>query len=1071
MDWQKTAKFATIPYTMPVVCLIGDNAKNNNNINKFFILMRMKNHFSKMGKALLNVALLSAVGFTSCADDKFHLKDYEESTPSFLGQSIYHELESRGQYTTVLRLIDDLEYAEVLSKTGSKTLFVANDEAYAKFFADGGNPWGARSYDDLSKNQKRVLLNNSMLNNAYVLEMLANTEGGGKNLCLRQGTSATASDSVARWAITELPATQSKTEIDWFKNLREQGDSVYMALDATDPMMVHFIEGQLKQKSIDTADIAKIMGKPWIPAATEEYDKSFGFINDCRIIDGDIVCLNGYIHVLDKVLLAPGNMAEVIRTNGKTDLFSAMLDRFAAPYYNEQLTRQYKALNDIPADSVFEKRYISNRSQGGGKVNRDPNGETFKVQQFLPFDPGWNQYAVSSSTPKEQDMAAMFVPTDEAMIEYFVNGPGRAMVERYGEEPFDGLDVEHLKYNLYQIPLSLMHPLLENLMKDSFNESVPSKYLTIVNDAQDQMFNSYGNVDDFKKSIVSCHLANNGVVYVTNSVNPPAEYASVLAPVTILDEMKVVRTIVKADDNFIEGNEYNNAPLKQYFSTYLKAMQSNFSFFVPVDAGINKYGIVDPVSFSTQPYAANVTDRNTKRYYWKYEYDSKGSTFPIKATAYKYINNRTEDKMGSTYVSSATDGLSSKYGDQKRRLLIEMIDQHILVHDNVDGVDDGRTYYLSRSGAPVRLTEKGNADQNGNVGMKVEGGFQVMVNDPTEGNTDNDHVATVTSFYNQKRTNTGYGNGMTYIIDRPIQATVRSVYNHLNDKASNKAYADFYDLANPASIPVDLLTACDYFLTGELDKEGKPISMTPDEQNREKLKFHVFVRNTDNAGTNFWPMGNEQLVRFFNNYHYTVYVPTNEMVQQAKDKGLMTWKEIGNWVSKKTNKYKNPLSEEDKAKARTMITVLVNFVKYHFQDQSVFVDNVTATNQYQTSCIDNVTNSYLSLTVNQSPSVLSIKDRSGNTVSVVSSEANRNLLARDISLNARGSSAAYISNSSYAVIHQIDGYLNFNAPEDYEGLYFEGDPTKNAMPVGNFDFWNYATPEELNAYTAKYRLR
>ena len=73
MDWQKTAKFATIPYTMPVVCLFGDNAKNNNNINKFFIMMRMKNHFSKMGKALLNVALLSAVGFTSCADDKFHL--------------------------------------------------------------------------------------------------------------------------------------------------------------------------------------------------------------------------------------------------------------------------------------------------------------------------------------------------------------------------------------------------------------------------------------------------------------------------------------------------------------------------------------------------------------------------------------------------------------------------------------------------------------------------------------------------------------------------------------------------------------------------------------------------------------------------------------------------------------------------------------------------------------------------------------------------------------------------------------------------------------------------------------
>ncbi|MBO5676602.1 MAG: fasciclin domain-containing protein, partial [Bacteroidaceae bacterium] len=452
----------------------------------------MKNHFSKMGKALLNAALLSTVGFTSCADDKFHLKDYEDSKPSFLGQSIYHELQNRGEYSTVLRLIDDLEYAEVLSKTGSKTLFVANDEAYAKFFAEGGNPWGVRSYDDLSKNQKRVLLNNSMLNNAYVLEMLANTEGGGKNLCLRQGTSATASDSVTRWAVTELPATQSAADIDWFKHLRTKGDSVYMALDSTDPMMTHFLEGQMKEKNITTADIEKIMGnRAWVPADTT----SFGFINDCRIIDGDVVCLNGYIHVLDKVLLAPGNMAEIIRSNGNTNYFSAMLDRFAAPYYNEQLTRQYKALNDIPADSIFEKRYISNRSQGGGKVYRRPDGLSFGEQQFLPFDPGWNQYAVSSSTVKEQDMAAMFVPSDEAMVNYFVKGGGTDLIKRYG---ILENTAENLLTNLYQIPLHLIQPLIQNWMKDSFNESVPSKYLTLVNDAQDQRFASYTSLEDYK---------------------------------------------------------------------------------------------------------------------------------------------------------------------------------------------------------------------------------------------------------------------------------------------------------------------------------------------------------------------------------------------------------------------------------------------------------------------------------------------------------------------------------------------------------------------------------------------
>jgi hypothetical protein len=185
----------------------------------------------------------------------------------------------------------------------------------------------------------------------------------------------------------------------------------------------------------------------------------------------------------------------------------------------------------------------------------------------------------------------------------------------------------------------------------------------------------------------------------------------------------------------------------------------------------------------------------------------------------------------------------------------------------------------------------------------------------------------------------------------------------------------------------------------------------------------------------------------------------------------MTWDEINEWVATRTNDFEDDLSSADSIKARTMITVLVNFVKYHFQDQSVFVDNVTAENQYQTSCIDNVTNSYLSLSVTQSPSALSVLDRSGNKVDVVASEENRNLLARDICYNAAAASASYVKNSSYVVIHQIDGYLNYNSPEDYKGLYFEGDPTKNEMPKGNFDFWNYATPEELNAYTAKYRLR
>ena len=1035
--------------------------------------MRMKNHFSKMGKALLNVALLSTVGFTSCADDKFHLKDYEETTPAFLGQSIYHELQARGVYSNVLRLIDDLEYADVLSKTGSKTLFVANDSAYAEFFKN--NPWGVTCYDDLSKNQKRVLLNNSMLNNAYVLEMLANTEGGGKNLCLRQITSATVSDSVACWHPDSLPTTLSPSDTDWFKSLRERGDSVYMALDATDPLMVHFIEGQLKLKNVEFADVEKIMGRPW----HLEGAASFGFINDSRIIEGDVVCLNGYIHVLDKVLVAPGNMAEMIRQNPKTSLFSAMLDRFAAPYYNDNLTKQYKALNVINADSIYEKRYISNRSQGGSGISKDPNGEGFNPNQFfLPFDPGWNQYAVSSSTPKEYDMAAMFVPNNDAMIEYFVRGGGKEMIERYG---IADNTAENLELNLYQIPLSLIHPLIENLMKDSFNESVPSKYATIVNDAQDYMFTtSYATVDEFKSGIVECMVANNGVVYVMGALNAPAEYASVMAPVSLLSNLSVVRTIVKADDNYIEGQKFNEAPLKQYFSTYLKAMQSDFTFFVPTDAGLASYGIVDPVGYARNYYGRDNTvqglDKDNPRYYWRFTYDdSKETKFPIAAKFYVYdVNtgqNPTTDKPHKINDKNGSDGAdeSSTLGNHKKALLMEMINQHIIVHDDPIGVSDGRTYYMARNGAPVRLTNKNIAADTINKGMCVEGGFQVMLNDPAEGNAANDHTAVVLNSYDKTRAKNEYGNGMTYIIDRPIQATMRSVYNHLTFSEDpttadvyESPYTEFVNLAVASNVKDDLLEACGYYTKIE---GGKEVKMTDTEKQRERMKLLVFVDRSQGSGLNM--AMNDQLVRFFNNYHYTVYLPTNEHVQAAFDKGLKSWTQIEDWVKARSNDYKSPLSEDDKAKARTMITVLVNFVKYHFQDQSVFVDNVSAEQQYQTACIDNETNSYLPLTVTQSPSALSVLDRSGNRVNVTASEENRNLLARDICYDKAYGSATTIKNSSYAVLHQLEGYLNYHTSDDYASLYKDG----VAMPVGRFDIWNYATPTQLNSYVAKYRLR
>ena len=86
----------------------------------------------KLCRHLLVGGVVCLVGFAafSCSD-KYNL---DEDQPSGLN-TIYGYMQEKGSYTNFLRLIDDLGETEVLYKTGSKSLFIADDGAFQKFFA------------------------------------------------------------------------------------------------------------------------------------------------------------------------------------------------------------------------------------------------------------------------------------------------------------------------------------------------------------------------------------------------------------------------------------------------------------------------------------------------------------------------------------------------------------------------------------------------------------------------------------------------------------------------------------------------------------------------------------------------------------------------------------------------------------------------------------------------------------------------------------------------------------------------------------------------------------------------
>lgn len=1036
--------------------------------------MRMKNRFSRMGNTLLGaMCLLSTCGITySCSDDY----DLDETMPSYLGGSIYDELKAR-KFTNVVRLIDDLDYKNVLSKTGSKTLFVAPDSAYDRFYATtswkdaNGDP--VRSYEQLTTAQKRILLYNTMLNNAQVLEMLSYSSGDG-NLTMRRTTAASAIDSVKYWKWNELPDNLNEGEESngvivsqdarfWDKYRTQAYGGLLMATDATNPVMVHFVEDQMKEKNITHSDIGFMMNSDWLDGAD---GGNRTYIYDARVMQRNVVCMNGYLNILDKVLITPPNMAEAIRQNPKTQLYSQMLDRFSAPYYNYELTTDYKALYDIGNDSVFEKRYLASRTHNSQYSNvghngafamlKTPDNKNMPTEQpLLTFDPGWNQYAISSTTPMEQDMGVMYAPSDQALKDYFVNGGGRVLMNRYAKRPNTE---ENLSYNLYQVPLDILAALINNLMKDSFNESVPSKFLTIMNDAQDQMFpkRTYPTVESYKAAIDTTLLATNGVVFVMNTVISPADYASVIAPALYSKNTQIIKTVIRGDDKYIEGsNAYAAAPFKKYYSTYLKAMQSHFSFFVPTDEGLEQYGYIDPMSLAM---GAAGKDKNRC---WQFQYKTgAGAVVPIYASAVKYnietgqIGGKLQG--GNTNISNITDPLSTGTGAIKRTLLIDMVDQHIIVHDtqdddNNDGVFAKRRYFLSRTGAPVYIAPeyKESTKNDLGVGMVADGGFQMQLR--TDEYAGNEYDCKVIEGYDMTEETNDYGNGMTYLLNRPMQPTTNSVWKIMQ---STPEFSEFFELCQ-SSVDEETLKAMGL----NLWEDGT--EMKAEDWKSEQNKYRVFYEGVTGSNGQYPAVG-EQLIRFFNNYRYTIYVPTNEAIREAYANGLPTAKEIVDFVNNNLEEVegsngetKKALSEENKAKAKAMLTMLYNFVKYHFQDESLFVDNIknegNRFTDYQTSCIDNEKSIYLPISVMQGIEDIKLTDLNGRTQSV---QKPMNVIARDAVYEKNPSTVAtQIKSSSYVSLHQVPHVLDF----------FK-------LNGGRYDA-EWATANKARAFAAKYRIR
>ena len=836
--------------------------------------------------------LMGASVYQGCKND-----DVLTGQPEWLGNSIYERLEEDGNYTVMLKLIDDLGQHEVLSHTGSKTLFVANDSAFREWFTK--NSWGVNRYEQLSMSQKKLLLNNSMINNAYLIELMSNGRPQGddnapeEGRTMRRETATSIYDSVQILKPSQMPNTEV------WANFKDRGKSIPILKDATTAPMIHFLPVFMKINKMTALDLDILTNH-------QASDINEAWVNGKRVVERDITCKNGYVQKVSGVIESNPNMAEIVRQHPNMSHWSKLLDRFSAPYYNAAGTREYNRLYNNQ-DSVYTLRYYSSQSSGGSNVST-PDGKS--VNALLRFDPGWNQY-INNTTGNSlsYDAGAMFVPTNEALEEWW-NNEGKALKEEYGF--------------IDSIPETTMAKLINVNMLPVFTETVPSKFDKILNDAKEEMGVKIADID-------SCFMGCNGVVYMTNRVFTPAEFASVVNPALFHPStMNVIYWAISAAS--VGGSAKLN------FLPYLLSMQSRYSLILPSNNAMLRY--LDFASYNTE----NISSPTVIEFYYD---EKKAITQKVQARRYQC----TIDEDGNiTLGEIVQDNVALAVIVD---CLSRLIDQLIIVGD----IEDGHEYYKSKGGTLLRVTKSPDGR------LAFAGGWQT------------DHNKKILPVNNEDiYTKT---NGKSYILNEqaPI-ATEKSVYMTLQEKPE---FSEFLNLL----------------------------------ENSDLLKTKSCNRN---AGMN--KQGNMNL-SLFDNYNYTVYVPTNESIKKLIDDGLLpTWEDYDAQTDSIWG------SEEAAKEAQNIIrNIIVDFVRYHIQDHSIAINMAPEDgkyeNSYETMRRNLETNRFYPLTVNHEGGQMWVKDVFGNKRNVVKTNGLYNRICREYWFKSTG--VCYMA--SDAVIHQIDGVL------------------------------------------------
>ncbi|MEO7983311.1 MAG: fasciclin domain-containing protein [Bacteroidota bacterium] len=386
---------------------------------------------------------------------------------------VYQQLQSKGNFTQFLLLIDKAGYKQTLSTAGYWTIFAPTDSAIQKdiefaAYLQGKGFSGISAVDSVTA---QSIVQYSLVFNAYKKDRLDDYQsslGWINNSAFKRRTAYYTgfyNDTTAAGQPVKAVASNRNNQ-----SIATAGTPYYVSTDNNNKYVPLFTSDYFSTNGLSTSDYTAFY--PNTPFS--------GFnVSNAKVTQQDIDAENGVIHIVDHVITPLASLDQYLRTKPEYSEFRNLLERYMVLFIqNADATHRYQVLTG-KSDNVLVKTYASS----------------------LAFSPNNENYYKLQDNDGQRDGWSMVVPRNDSLLKYI----NTVLLENYP--------------SVSSLPLNIISDFLNSHMWQT--TLWPSKFGGTLNSLVESPHISYPT------NITEKKMLSNGVLYGSNKVNEPNVFSSV----------------------------------------------------------------------------------------------------------------------------------------------------------------------------------------------------------------------------------------------------------------------------------------------------------------------------------------------------------------------------------------------------------------------------------------------------------------------------------------------------------------------------------------------------------------